>query len=117
MDERASQTASSTSGGVDLASLRGLLGRSDSGSPHRARESHLPAVCLLTPIWRATADTRSPPATREASSSRPLGVSLALGCCDMGGLPSAADLGNPQHAGALPVCHPRGVNNVLALNS
>ena len=107
MDERASQTASSTSGGVDLASLRGLLGRSDSGSPRRARESHLLAVCLLTPIWRATADTRSPPATREASSSRPLGV----------GLPSAADLGNPQHAGALPVCHPRGVNNVLALNS
>lgn len=87
MDERASQTASSTSGGVDLASLRGLLGRSDSGSPRRARESHLLAVCLLTPIWRATADTRSPPATREASSSRPLGVSLALGCCDMGGSP------------------------------
>ena len=45
MDERASQTASSTSGGVDLASLRGLLGRSDSGSPRRARESHLLAVC------------------------------------------------------------------------
>lgn len=71
MDGRASQTASSTSGGVDPASLRGLLGRSDSGSPRRARESHFEAVWRLTPIWRATADTRSPPATREASSSRP----------------------------------------------
>lgn len=88
MDERASQTASSTSGGVDPASLRGLLGRSDSGSPRRARESHFEAVWRPTPIWRATADTRSPPATREASSSRPLGVSLALGCWDMGGPPS-----------------------------
>ena len=54
--------------------------------------------------------------TRETSVSRPRGVGLALGCRDMGGLPSAADPGNPQHAEALPICHGPDVNNVLALN-
>ena len=37
IDERASQTRSSTSRGVDLASLRGRLLRSDMGSPDLLR--------------------------------------------------------------------------------
>ena len=84
----ASATLPSASAGVDLASLRGLLLLSVIGSPRRARASHLLAVCRLTPIWRATDETPSPPATLETSVSRPLGVSLALGCCDMGWPPS-----------------------------
>ena len=76
----ASRTRASASGGVAPASLRGLLLRSDIGSPRLARASHFEAVCLLTPIWRAASATPSPDVTRETSVSRPLGVSLALGC-------------------------------------
>ena len=83
----ASRTLVSSSGGVSRASLRGRLLRSDIGSPRRARASHFEAVWRLTPIWRVTSETRSPPATRETSVSRPRGVSLALGCCHMGGPP------------------------------
>lgn len=75
-------------GGVSLASVAGLLLRSDIGSPRLARASHLPAVWRLTPIWRAASATPVPDPMRETSVSRPLGVSLALGCCDMGGPPS-----------------------------
>lgn len=42
------------------------------GSPRPTRASHLWAV------WRLT------PPTRSQSSALPLGVSLTLGCCDMG---------------------------------
>lgn len=84
---RASQTPSSTSGGVSFASVRGRLGQSAIGSPALALASHLPAVRLLTPTWRATSDTGSPASMRSTMRSRPLGVSLALGCWDMGGSP------------------------------
>lgn len=36
----------------------------------------------------------------------PLGVSLASGCCSMGG-PFAMNLDSSQHAGAPPICHLR----------
>lgn len=49
-DERASRTRFSISRGVDLASLRGRLLRSDMGSPDLLRRSHLLAVWRLTPI-------------------------------------------------------------------
>ena len=88
MDERASRTRASASGGVSRASLRGLQLLSDMGSPLRARASHLLAVWRLTPIWRAASATPAPASMRETSVSRPLGVSLALGCWDMGGPPS-----------------------------
>ncbi len=88
MKRLASRTRASASGGVDLASLRGLLGRSDIGSPLRARASHLLAVWRLTLIWRAASATPTPDPMRETSVSLPLGVSLALGCWDMGWPPS-----------------------------
>lgn len=88
IEERAPRTRASVSSGVDLASLRGLLGRSDIGSPRRALASHFEAVCLLTPAWRAASETCAPAATQLHSSSRPRGVSLALGCWDMGWPPS-----------------------------
>lgn len=88
IDERASQTRSSTSRGVGLASLRGGLLRSGAPSPRRARASHLPAVWRLTPICLAASATGTPDSIRETRVSRPLGVSLALGCCSMGGPPS-----------------------------
>ena len=68
--------------------VAGLLLLSDIGSPRLARASHLLAVWRLTPIWRAVSATSAPDPMRETSVSRPLGVSLALGCCDMGGHPS-----------------------------
>ena len=84
----AAMTRASASAGVDLASLRGLLVLSDIGSPLRARASHLLAVWRLTPIWRAASATPAPASMRETSVSLPLGVSLALGCWDMGWPPS-----------------------------
>lgn len=53
--------------------------------PRHLLDVDVDELSLLTPIWRATSRMRSPPATRETSVSRPLGVSLALGCWDMGG--------------------------------
>ena len=44
MERLASRTRASASGGVALASLRGLLLRSDIGSPRLARASHFEAV-------------------------------------------------------------------------
>lgn len=88
MERLASRTLSSASVGVSLASLRGLLLRSDIGSPRLARASHFEAVWRLTPIWRAASATPRPDPMRETSVSRPLGVSLALGCWDMGWPPS-----------------------------
>ena len=84
IERLASRTLFSVSGGVSLASLRGLLDRSDIGSQRLARASHLLAVWRLTPIWRAASATPAPDSTRETKVSRPLGVNLALGCCDMG---------------------------------
>lgn len=84
MERLASRTLASASGGVRLASARGLPGRSDIGSPLRARASRFEAVWRLTPIWRAVSATPAPDPMRETSVSRPLGVSLALGCWDMG---------------------------------
>ena len=56
------------------------------GSPRLALASHLLAVCRLTPTCLVTSATGSPASTRSTMRSRPpLGVSLALGCRDMGG--------------------------------
>lgn len=82
----AAATRSSTSCGVDLASLRGRLLRPDMGSPDLLRRSRLLAVCRLTPIWRAASATPRPDSMRETSVSRALGVGFALGCWDMRGL-------------------------------
>lgn len=113
--ERASQTRSSTSGGVSLASLRGRLLRSESPSPDLLLRSHLPAVWRLIPIWRAASATPRPDSMRETSVSRPFGVSFALGYCSTGGLlryesRQLTACGNP------PYLSPADVNNVLALN-
>ena len=54
------------------------------GFTSRAQASHFEAVWRLTPIWRAVSATPAPDPMRETSVSRPLGVSLALGCWDMG---------------------------------
>lgn len=59
IEERASQTRSSTSAGASLASLRGRLLRSERPSPDLLLRSHLPAVWRLTPIWRAASATPS----------------------------------------------------------
>lgn len=116
IEERASQTRSSTSGGVSLASLRGRLLRSESPSPDLLLRSHLPAVWRLIPIWRAASATPRPDSMRETSVSRPFGVSFALGCCSTGGLlryesRQLTACGNP------PYLSPADVNNVLALNT
>ena len=79
------QTLSSASRGVSLASVRGLLARSVIGSPRPARASRLLAVWRPAPICLATSPTPSPPRMRATIVSRPLGVSLALGCWHMGG--------------------------------
>ena len=81
----ASATRASASGGVSLASRRGRQPLSVMGSPRRARASHLWAVWRLTPAIAAASAMRMPPPTRSQSSALPLGVSLALGCWDMGG--------------------------------
>ena len=80
----ASATRASASAGVSLASRRGRQPLSVMGSPRRARASHLWAVWRLTPAIAAASAMRMPP-TRSQSSALPLGVSLALGCRDMGG--------------------------------
>ena len=76
MERLAPMTRASASAGVDLGSLRGLLVLSDIGSPLRARASHLLAVWRLTPIWRATDETRSRRRPGRRASPGPWALAL-----------------------------------------
>ena len=73
----------------------------------------LPARARLA---RRLGDARAggDPAARQLSAARREPCVRMLG---HGTAPFAASLNNSQHAGAIPISHPRGVNNVLALNS
>jgi hypothetical protein len=56
-------------------------------------------------------------ASTQQKAQQPIGVSRALGCWDMEGLPPTANLDNPQLREALQFVTLHSVNNVLAYDS